>query len=1085
MALGDDTKIQLLLQLGYNPQQVAAIMQVFKSVRDTVKENERVEREANRALNIMLADTIQQRRKAGAEEKQRIKEYQDGIRAMMALEKQRADAERASLVSIEKEQQSAIREAIALRKQQADSQKQVLKQVEKDQQDAIRAELAERKQQAAQQAALLRQVEKEQQDALREAIALKKEQASQESALLRQVEKEQQDAIRQAIRDRKEQAKEETDQLKAIEQMQQDAIRKVIAARKQEAADQKALLRSIEQEQQRVLRDEIKGRQEAARQRQEEQKRQDSAARAGGLAGARSFVSLGFGTWAIPGLMQDQSILIDNILLGAGALEQVGAQMKGLQATAHAAGLSFTGMLVSMLPMLAIATAFSIAMKGFQDAFEYGKKLAEQRIALEKEWNALVERTPGRARGMTQSQLAIETSDTEFALVTKGQERKDAAAKLRELQQEFDRLVTVAAKTSDPIKGLTALFDQQTTKGQIEEQKKLVESLGVEYGKLSEQLRYNKQVLEAYVVDAERFARIMQGFQRDEDRIVRWGTWDRTATTDSTNEMLADNEVRGRANRKHRADLDLQMQFETDATKVQQLKDKIRQLDDEYEELTQDSEHLLNVTLNMADARQQEAEDIKKVQKAQEERNRNIEQTIDKVKQYSKEITDFQDEHALAVKRQAEEDAITAQRQGIEADFKRRIEQAKEKERQSDYAAKIQKIKDDAARIDREKAQDYELQKQRLGEKYNNRVDDINRKFTEDQLDALDKFHKAHKDKEDDYYKKRARLIEDAQDKLIELAANRDVAGFILEQKEFAKKLRRLDEDHKVEADQDALAYAAKAAEAQKNRDRDLEAARLDYELQLKQAQDAYEQDRAQRQQQLDERLKQEEEAFQIRIRRSEELERELQALREQWQIQDNLRRRQIEEEDYNTRLQIMKDKLREQQRALASYMAENAEIIRSGGANASTFKGSLEAVSGAQSSFTTYSPPAAAAQTTANAAQSYAPTTYRTLSTPSSVARINQSAVDSYLSRKYNENRFAAGNSYIPHDFFPMFADAGEAVLNKHDAAEWRMGRGSSGQNVFNISYYTRDLASMSDIQQASREMAGWIAQSVREIRR
>lgn len=297
----------------------------------------------------------------------------------------------------------------------------------------------------------------------------------------------------------------------------------------------------------------------------------------------------------------------------------------------------------------------------------------------------------------------------------------------------------------------------------------------------------------------------------------------------------------------------------------------------------------------------------------------------------AKELADIKNkEAALNESRQAQlgQRIIDDNRAGAESVLQAQIDAAKEVEAQQQASDQIVAIRQQAAEA--------EIQAQNKVAEAINKANDAS---MQSQLKLLQNYINAEKRATEDYSRERVRKLEDLYASLNDLAANRDVAGFVNARKAGFTDIARGDEDAGIAAKRRKEDYERQSTE---------EAANL--QRRLVDIQAAAQVEAQQRATQLAQRIQQEQAAGQQVITQSQILQNQLAALRESWAKQDLAARRKAEDTAYTTQLTA----LQQRQQALTNVISQTTQpVVAFFGNVATAIVNMVETVKGAFSANT------------------------------------------------------------------------------------------------------------------------------------
>jgi hypothetical protein len=466
-------------------------------------------------------------------------------------------------------------------------------------------------------------------------------------------------------------------------------------------------------------------------------------------------------------------------------------------------------------------------------------------------------------------------------------------------------------------------------------------------------------------------------------------------------------------------------------------------------------------------------------------------ENIAKLAEITMEIGEMARERGEVLKRQAEEQAIADERRGIEKDFAARIAAAREQERQAEILERVEKLKRDGEADDLEALNDF-----------NNETAKMQADFMEGAAEAWARFYASELEKAKDNTDKRLRIMEEGAFKLQQLASKRQVAEFIETERALMLRLKYLDKDNDDDTRRRQSAFMRQRQEAEANLQKQLAALRQSYLTESIIRHNA-----------LAARMADELNSLVQRTLRSQDLERQLAAIREQWQIQDQQRKLALEAQDYNNRLAVMRQKQSEMLTEIQNFYNTHQSVISYG---LSTLTAQLNAAkaffdqirAGIQANLNSfnYSPPYVPPQTTyyqpspaIQSAVNYVFTPqqqppyinpYINYPAPAPSAAIQSTYANVFASQGVRDNLntsqvargryFQTGLERVPYDNYLANLHADEAVLDRRDAAVWRGGRG--GPQV-TINLTASDVASKKDVREAAQTVAGAVKGALRRI--
>lgn len=393
------------------------------------------------------------------------------------------------------------------------------------------------------------------------------------------------------------------------------------------------------------------------------------------------------------------------------------------------------------------------------------------------------------------------------------------------------------------------------------------------------------------------------------DEAVREGKIARTGSSTALEEQIAEAKDRERALADQIDNYNTRIQAGTAGAKDVAARDQLQAQYDAIKAQRENDEALLPIVKN----REYETQLLKDLDDANKKRLATLDQEYKQLQSVNDRITQMQADRTKQTGRQAEDDQITAQRKSVEAEFAKKIQDAKDLEAERAYQDRLKKLRSDKAEQDTKAEEKYNEDVGKATDDYMKATQKAYQKFYDDNLKEQEKFQKQY-----------IRDFQDLQFKLQNFAAERDVAGFIQAQREGQLKLDR-------EAQDFADSQKEKHDQFQKERDDALS----NYQDRLKDLQNSYQREKQDRQRQLDDRLRQEAEAHQKRVSQADQLEHQLQALRDQWQVEDENRRRSREEQDWNDRIALERQKQQEILDQISGFYQQQIGIILSLGKSA------------------------------------------------------------------------------------------------------------------------------------------------------
>lgn len=448
--------------------------------------------------------------------------------------------------------------------------------------------------------------------------------------------------------------------------------------------------------------------------------------------------------------------------------------------------------------------------------------------------------------------------------------------------------------------------------------------------------------------------------------------------------------------------------------------DQIREYDKALKDNAQAQKYLTETAMSLIKAREAEEKAIKDAEDAL----KSFQDSMKQLQAISKEIDKMETDHTKQLQRQAEDDARQAERRGVEEDYRQRIAAAKREEAEQAVRNKLQ-AENEAADI-----------------KANDERAKIDQDYFARELKAYDDYLEAEKRATARADLQRLQTLERAQLDLRTLAAKGDVAGFVTRSNQAKLELK----------EQAATANLA-AQERQADYEKAVQEARDARQKQLDDLGASLEKERQAREAAAEQRVAEIEAQGQEANTRSAQLEQELNDLREQWRIDDLNRQRDLEQESYEERLQIQKDKQQEIMGETTRFFDEWLDYV----INSSNTAAAARSSEGGDQQFFVDSP-----------------------LPDDGGSNSNHSPID------VNNFRFATGLDYVPYDDFPALLHEGERVLTKQQNMGLSYGGGSrrGGGNTYQITVQNTvgDIATKSMLDEYQEVTIAGIEQSLEE---
>lgn len=431
----------------------------------------------------------------------------------------------------------------------------------------------------------------------------------------------------------------------------------------------------------------------------------------------------------------------------------------------------------------------------------------------------------------------------------------------------------------------------------------------------------------------------------------------------------------------------------------------------EYDKALKDNAHsqeyLTKTAIPLIKAREDEQKAIEDQKKALQEAQKDWESfqnSLKKLGDVNKEISKLESDRKAQVQREQEDDVRQATRSATEKDFANRIAVAKREEAE-------QAVRDKAA------AENVASETKRT-----EGISKIDANFFDSELKAYDKFIETEKKATDRANLDRLRTLEDAQTDLRDLASKGDVAGFVSRSNQAKTQLKRQTEDADLAARQRQADY-----------EKEINTARDARQKQIDDLNASLEQERQAREAAATQRIAEIEAQGQEANSKSAQLEQELNDIREQWRKDDLQRQRDLEEQSYEERLQVQKDK--------------QAEIL----AEATNFFNEwISSLSKAASPLL-------------------------------DLVNVGINLLGGALPRHQG------GLDYVPHDNYLARLDEGEKILTQREANEYRTGRNRGGGGpVYNVAINNTvgDVATKSMLDEYQDHTVNGVKEALKKAR-
>lgn len=558
---------------------------------------------------------------------------------------------------------------------------------------------------------------------------------------------------------------------------------------------------------------------------------------------------------------------------------------KTLPATIAATTVSIGGMEVALAPLLlamapvivavgALAAILKIWSDAAQTAADTSKKLYEED---KKRWD-LQEQNKRTAQGMSTEQndqnvkltaddIKAANDHLQYLIAQKAQTDADYARLGGSINPgERSRLGAVGKQQQQDIDDYLKHIEdlQNAFKNQTQELPKLIkehEDLTEKLRKEAEAQKERDAAADATIANAVKTAALRAG-----------------GSSKSIEGQIADDTARQAA---------IQAQL-ADSAKLSA--DEIKKLRDELEAAAADEKNLTDNILPYVKEREKEEQATKDADAA----SKSYTDSLKKLTDATNATNAMTAERAKQIAQEAEDDRIQAQRAGVEADYKNRIDAAKRNEAE-------QKVRDD---LSSKNAQ--------AEAKRNEQRDKIDQDFYDNSLQSYDNYIATEKSETNRFNLDRIHTLEQASLDLKQLAAEGDVAGFVSRSQQAKLQLK----DQQENAD-----IASKQRYDQFNKE--TQAAEQAHAKQLQDLESTYEVERNVRAQDAEQRINQIRQSGEAANSESARLEQELNSIREQWRRDDLARQRQLEEDSYNERIAIQVAKQKEIIDQTASFYAQ------------------------------------------------------------------------------------------------------------------------------------------------------------------
>lgn len=286
--------------------------------------------------------------------------------------------------------------------------------------------------------------------------------------------------------------------------------------------------------------------------------------------------------------------------------------------------------------------------------------------------------------------------------------------------------------------------------------------------------------------------------------------------------------------------------------------------------LSREEQTLLDTIIPLVEAREREAKAINDLNKGTDQMVRALIGIADVNNQIAKTTEDRQ---------------RTDSRAAIEDSYKKRIEQARSNEELLSMQAQMHNTEVQMAKEAAKAAERHAADMARM-----------DRDFMRSEMDATRRFQREQARADDQYARDRVKTLRDINERLLDLAGDGDVNGFIQAQRNGERQLRDMSENHDQQA-KDAIAqFTQDRADALER-----------FKIQKGDAEENYQLQRAETRKNNEETLQAQRDHYKKVQSESKTLQDELDALRLQWQKEDEARRRAEEDKASQERL----DKLR------------------------------------------------------------------------------------------------------------------------------------------------------------------------------